>query len=83
MAFSKEQIEELDVLLHFNLDSSLKGIKVHKSARPEMIEAIKRLHEKGMLTQVDGGYLTELGQKTTDHAQALLTLLMPARQMAS
>ncbi len=83
MAFSKEQIEELNVLLHFNMDSALKGIKVHKSARPEMIDAIKRLYEKGMLTQVDGGYLTELGQKTTDHTQALLTLLMPAREMAS
>jgi uncharacterized protein (TIGR02647 family) len=83
MAFSKEQIEELNVLLQFNLNSAMRGIKVHKSARPEMIEAIQRLYEKGMLTQVDGGYLTDLGQKATDHTQALLTMLMPARQMAS
>ena len=83
MAFSKEQIEELNVLLQFNQSSSMKGIKVHKSARPEMIGAIQRLFDKGMLTQVDGGYLTDLGQKATDHTQALLTMLMPARQLAS
>lgn len=82
MSFTKEQIEELDVLLHFNRDSTMKGIKVHKSARPEMIDAVKRLHEKGLLTQVDGGYLTDLGLKATDHAQALLTMLMPPRKLA-
>lgn len=83
MSFTREQIEELDVLLHFKMDSALKGIKVHKSARPEMIAAVERLYEKGMLTQVDGGYLTDLGLKATEHAQALLTMLMPATQMSS
>jgi uncharacterized protein (TIGR02647 family) len=48
-----------------------------------MIAAVERLYEKGMLTQVDGGYLTDLGLKATEHAQALITMLMPATQMSS
>ena len=43
MPFTPEQLDELHVLVNFNPDSSMQGIKVHKSARPEMIEAVKRL----------------------------------------
>ena len=34
-----------------------------------------RLHSKGLLTQVDGGYLTSLGRNAAEHAQAALALL--------
>jgi len=33
------------------------------------------LHEKGLITQVDGGYLTDLGRKAAEHSQALTTIL--------
>jgi uncharacterized protein (TIGR02647 family) len=56
----------------------MQGIKVHKSARPEMIEAVKRLHKKGLMTQIDGGYLTDLGREGAEHAQLLLTMLAPS-----
>ena len=75
MPYSPEQIHELDVLIRYNLDSAFQGIKVHKNANPEVIEAVKRLHAKGLITQVDGGYLTQLGIETAEHAHSLFYLL--------
>ena len=78
MPYSPEQIHEMDVLIRYNLESTQQGIKVHQhSANPEIIEAVKRLHEKGMITQVDGGYLTDLGRQAAEHAQTLLLMLAP------
>lgn len=83
MPYSKEQIDELDVLIHFNLDTTMQGIKFHGNARPELIEAVERLYEKGLVTQVDGGYLTDLGHEAAEHAQALLLMLAPVQEYAS
>jgi len=77
MPYSREQMHELDVLIRYNLESTHQGIKVHRNANPEMIEAVKRLHQKGMITQVDGGYLTDLGRTAAEHAQTLLLMLAP------
>lgn len=77
MPYSPEQMHELDVLIRYNLESSQQGIKVHRTANPEMIEAVKRLHQKGMITQVDGGYLTDMGRTAAEHAQTLLLMLAP------
>jgi uncharacterized protein (TIGR02647 family) len=44
---------------------------------------VKRLHAKGLITQVDGGYLTDLGIKAAEHAQTLLLMLAPAYEKAS
>jgi uncharacterized protein (TIGR02647 family) len=83
MPYSPEQIHELDVLIRYNLDSSYQGIKVHTTASPEVIEAVKRLYAKGLVTQVDGGYLTDLGRKAAEHAQTLLLMLGPTYEKAS
>jgi uncharacterized protein (TIGR02647 family) len=83
MPYSPEQIHELDVLIRYKLDSTFQGIKVHKTASPETIEAVKRLYQKGLITQIDGGYLTELGIKAAEHAQSLLLMLGPAYEKAS
>jgi uncharacterized protein (TIGR02647 family) len=83
MPYSPEQMHELDVLIRYNLDDGFQGIKVHKNASPEIIEAVKRLHAKGLITQVDGGYLTDLGRKAAEHAQTLFMLLGPAYEKAS
>jgi uncharacterized protein (TIGR02647 family) len=40
-----------------------------------MVSAVKRLFDKGLITQVDGGYLTDAGKKAADHADLLLVLL--------
>jgi uncharacterized protein (TIGR02647 family) len=77
MPYSPEQIHEMDVLIKYNLESTQQGIKVHHNASPEVIEAVKRLHEKGMITQIDGVYLTDLGRQAAEHAQTLLLMLAP------
>lgn len=80
MPYSPQQIQEMDVLIRYNLESTQQGIKVHRNANPEVIEAVKRLHEKGMITQVDGGYLTDMGQTAAEHAQTLLLMLAPVTE---
>ncbi|NLJ93096.1 MAG: TIGR02647 family protein [Aeromonadales bacterium] len=75
MRYQPELLDELNLLQHFDLDTTQQGIKVHQDAEPAMIAAAKRLYEKGLITLVDGGYLTDLGREASKHAQALLTLL--------
>ncbi|MET0950010.1 MAG: TIGR02647 family protein, partial [Pseudomonas sp.] len=49
---------------------------------PTAIAAAQRLFEKGLTTQVDGGYLTSLGLEAAQHAQSLLTILNVAKEAA-
>jgi uncharacterized protein (TIGR02647 family) len=67
----------LNTLARFDLATSQQGIKVHKTASPEVIAATRRLHEKGLLTLPDGGYLTGLGRDAAEHAQSLLMTPCP------
>lgn len=75
MRLSEDQHQEVNILIQFNLSSMQEGIKVHSDADPKMIEAAKRLYDKGLITQHDGGYLTSLGHTAAEHAQALKTIL--------
>lgn len=75
MSFTPELVAELEILALFNLSNTLEGLKVHQVAAPTAIAAAERLHEKGLITQVDGGYLTSLGLDAAEHAQGLLTIL--------
>lgn len=76
MALSDELIEELRILVHYNLSSTQEGIKVHGSAKAEVVLATERLFDKGLVSQADGGYLTDLGVEAAEHAQAVLTILV-------
>lgn len=75
MELSPELVEEIHILTLFSPDNSLSGIKVHHNARPEAVSAAKRLFTKGLVTRVDGGYLTSAGQIATEHMRALLASL--------
>lgn len=75
MAFTPELKEELEILAMFNLETTQEGIKVHSDARPELVAATQRLHQKGLVSQEDGGYLTGLGHDAAEHVQNLLTIL--------
>lgn len=77
MHYTKEQMAELDILIQYSLDTSQQGLKVHSNADEENIEAVERLFDKGLVTAVDGGYLTDLGRKASEHAQALILMLAP------
>lgn len=80
MHYTEEQIAELDILIYYSLDTNNRGIKVHSTADPEKIDAVQRLYDKGLVTQKDGGYLTDLGRKAAEHAQALILMLAPHHQ---
>ena len=75
MALTAELIEEIKVLTLYNLESIQEGIKVHGSANPDAILAVKRLFNKGLVSQDDGGYLTDLGIEAAEHAQSVLRIL--------
>jgi uncharacterized protein (TIGR02647 family) len=79
MPYTPEIIDELNVLIRFNLNTTQEGIKVHqKTAVPEIVAATKRLYDKGLVSQEDGGYLTSLGHEAAEQAQMLIGLLNPA-----
>lgn len=75
MALTAELTEEIKILVHYNLASTQEGIKVHGSATQEVITATERLFKKGLVSQHDGGYLTDLGIEAAEHAHAVLTIL--------
>ena len=75
MHFSKDHIAEIEILTQYQLETTLQGIKVHSNAEQSYVDAVQRLFDKSLVTQVDGGYLTELGRKAAEHAQALILLL--------
>lgn len=84
MRYTEEQMAEIDILIRYNLQSTQQGIKVHSNANNEQINAVRRLFDKGLVTQSDGGYLTDLGRKAAEHAQALVLMLAPHEEsMAS
>lgn len=75
MSIKQNFIDEIEVLLRYNLDTTYEGIKIHQDARMELREAAKRLFDKGLVTQNDGGYLTDLGHEAAQHTQAAIAIL--------
>jgi uncharacterized protein (TIGR02647 family) len=73
--FTPEVIADLELVARYNLNSLHEGLKVHTTADPSFRQAVRRLHEKGIVTQADGGYLTDLGIELAEHVQAVLTIL--------
>ncbi len=78
MPYTQDLVDEINILVRYNLSTTQEGLKVHKSAAPEIIAATKRLYKKGLVTQEDGGYLTSLGHEAAEQAQTVLNLLNPA-----
>lgn len=75
MPFNQSLVDELNLLVRFNLNTAQEGIKVHSIADARVIDAAMRLYQKKLITQNDGGYLTDLGREAAEHADALLSIL--------
>ena len=75
MTLTPDLIDEIDLLLKFDLSSAQVGLKVHSSAAPETIAAARRLHAKGLVDHEDGGFLTPLGHEAAEHLQFLQQIL--------
>jgi len=73
--YTSEMIEEMNVLTLFDVSNHQEGIKIHKTADTHTVDAAGRLYSKGLVTQKDGGYLTDLGLDAAEHAHSLLTIL--------
>lgn len=82
MPFNQERVDELNIMVKFSLSSRQEGIKVHTDAEPSVIAATQRLHDKGLLSQADGGYLTDLGQEAAELADKLLSILVSSSNLA-
>ena len=76
MTLNQELLEELSILSLFNQHTIQEGIKVHShQASASDIQATKRLFDKGLITQDDGGYLTTLGKDAVESLQDLIGML--------
>jgi len=75
MNLNQESVAEIELLNLFELSSAQQGLKIHHDAEPERLSAGKRLFDKKLTTQVDGGYLTPLGVQAAEHVQALITIM--------
>lgn len=75
MLFNKELTEELNLILKFPNKSLMQGLKIHHDADNEVIAAAQRLYDKGVITQPDGGYLTNLGYDLAEHAKVIQSAL--------
>ena len=76
MTLKSDEIDDINLLAQFNLANKQEGLKIHQQeASPSVIAAAERLHQRGLTTMDDGGYLTSLGLDAAGHAQQLMTIL--------
>lgn len=78
MHLDSELIEELNLLMRYRMTSTQGGgIEIGQAAEPAVVAAAKRLFEKGIIEQADGGVLTDSGRQAVEHLTRLLNQLSP------
>lgn len=75
MLFNNDIMEEMNLLLQFDSATMGNGIKVHSNAREGLVIACQNLFAKGLVSQSDGGYLTDAGIEALAHVQTLASLM--------
>ena len=75
MNLNQDLVNEIELLMKFDLSSARVGLKVHSNAAPEVIAAAKRLYAKDLVEHEDGGFLTTLGHEAAEHLQAAHVIL--------
>ncbi len=78
MNFTQPHLDELNLLIQFDVSSAATGLKVHSDAQPALQAAAQRLFDKGLCTQPDGGYLTHEGIEMAEIALRLMHVLNSA-----
>ncbi|WP_137940064.1 TIGR02647 family protein [Chitinivorax sp. B] len=66
---------ELELLARYSLTSRQQGLKLRADAEASLVAAAERLHQKGLITERDGGYLTEEGFHLAESLQKVLAVL--------
>ena len=77
MHLDPELIEELNLLMRLHLNASSEGISISTTADPAVVAAAQRLFQKGLVSQEDGGHLTDAGSEAADHMNQLTNLMSP------
>lgn len=73
--FAAGTIAELELLARFDLTSLQAGLKIHQDAPIDVVAAAQRLFDKGMISQFDGGYLTDRGHEAAESLQRVLNTI--------
>ena len=71
-AYSEDLFDEIKLLAKFPEESHMEGLKIHHDADPKLIASAKSLFNKGIITQHDGGYLTDSGREMAEHLHTVL-----------
>ena len=75
MSLTPDLLNELEILNLFDLNSTQGGLKIHQEAGDKKVYAAQRLFDKGIISQNDGGYLTDRGVEAAEHVQVLVKML--------
>jgi len=73
--YSEELFDEIKLLAKFPEESHLEGLKIHKDADEILVKSARSLFDKGMVSQTDGGYLTDSGREMVEHLHTVLDTL--------
>ncbi len=76
MQIDSELIDELALLRRFSMGGPV-AMDVHDNPDPAVVAAAGRMHEKGLITEPEGGQLTDSGREAVEHMNALFNLLDP------
>ena len=76
MHIDPELIDELALLRRFSMGGPV-AMDVHDNPDPAIVAAAERMHEKGLITEPDGGDLTDSGREAIEHLEKLFNLLDP------
>ena len=68
-------LADLTLLAQFDTKNLELGVKLHQVSDDSLRHAAQRLHAKGVITAVDGGYLTPFGVSLLEHLDHLLLAL--------
>lgn len=77
MNLNPELIEELSLLQRISLNSTADGIKIVATGDPAVVAAAERLFDKGIISDSDGGHLTDSGREAVEHMNRLFNQLSP------
>ncbi|NOQ78266.1 MAG: TIGR02647 family protein [Gammaproteobacteria bacterium] len=71
-AYPDNLFDEIKLLAKFPEESHMEGLKIHRDADEILIKSAKALFNKGLITQLDGGYLTDSGREMSEHLHTVL-----------
>jgi uncharacterized protein (TIGR02647 family) len=74
-SYPEALFDELRLLAKFPLESHMEGLKIHHEAGEAILAVAKRLFDKGLIDQMDGGYLTDSGREMAEHLRIVLDTL--------